>query len=91
MIYGPPDWITTAGMVALTALANVDPVARPHAEALLYGLIRPASSPIELMCVAQPLAHCLLQLPGLDPDTKASFRELRAEMERGNAPASGTA
>lgn len=81
MIFGPPDWITTAGMVALTALANVDPVARPHAEGLLYGLIRPAASPIELACVAQPLAHCLLQLPGLDADTKASFRELRAEME----------
>jgi hypothetical protein len=55
--------------------------ARPHAEGLLYGLIRPAASPIELACVAQPLAHCLLQLPGLDADTKASFRELRAEME----------
>ncbi len=82
MIFGPPDWITTAGMIALTALANVDPVARPHAEALLYGLIRPASSPIELVCVAQPLAHCLLQLPGLDADTRGSFRELRSEMER---------
>ena len=86
MIYGPPDWITTAGMVALTALANIDPVARPHAEALLYGLIRPAPSAIELACVAQPLAHCLLQLPGLDADTKKSFRELRAEMERGSTP-----
>lgn len=82
MVFGPPDWITTAGMVALTALANVDPVARPHAEGLLYGLIRPAASAIELTCVAQPLAHCLLQLPGLDADTKQSFRELRAEMER---------
>lgn len=82
MIFGPPDWITTAGIVALTALANVDPAARPHAEGLLYGMIRPASSPIELACVAQPLAHCLLQLPGLDADTKASFRELRSEMER---------
>jgi tetratricopeptide (TPR) repeat protein len=80
MIFGPTDWITTAGMVALTALANIDPVARPHAEALLYGLIRPATSPIELMCVAQPLAHCLLQLPGLDADTRKSFRDLRAEM-----------
>jgi tetratricopeptide (TPR) repeat protein len=86
MIYGPPDWITTAGMVALTALANIDPVARPHAEALLYGLIRPAPSAIELACVAQPLSHCLLQLPGLDADTKKSFRELRAEMERGATP-----
>jgi tetratricopeptide (TPR) repeat protein len=82
MVFGPPDWITTAGMVALTALANIDPVARPHAEGLLYGLIRPASSPIELTCVAQPLAHCLLQLPGLDAETRKSFRELRAEMER---------
>ncbi len=82
MVFGPPDWITTAGLVALTALANVDAVARPHAEALLYGMIRPASSAIELTCVAQPLAHCLLQLPGLDADTRKSFRELRAEMER---------
>jgi len=82
MVFGPPDWITTAGLVALTALANVDPVARPHAEALLYGMIRPAGSAIELTCVAQPLAHCLLQLPGLDADTRKSFRELRAEMER---------
>jgi hypothetical protein len=32
------------------------------------------------MCVAQPLAHCLLQLPGLDADTRKSFRDLRAEM-----------
>lgn len=82
MVFGPPDWITTAGMVALTMLTNVDPVARPHAEELLYGLIRPASSAIELTCVAQPLAHCLLQLPDLDAETKRSFRELRAEMER---------
>ena len=82
MIFGPPDWITTVGMVALVVLANVDQTARPHAEGLLYGLIRPASSPIEVACVAQPLAHCLLQLPGLDAETRQTFRDLRADMER---------
>ncbi len=85
MVLGPPDWITTAGMVALTALANIDPVARPHAEGLLYGLIRPATSSIEHDTIALPLAHCLLQLPGLDPETRQSFRELRAEMEQVSA------
>ncbi len=82
MIFGPPDWITTVGMIALVVLANVDQTARPHAEGLLYGLIRPASSPIEVACVAQPLAHCLLQLPGLDAETRKTFRDLRADMER---------
>lgn len=82
MVFGPPDWITSVGMVALVVLANVDPTARPHAEALLYGLIRPATSPIEMACVAQPLAHCLLQLPGLDAETRKSFRDLRSDMER---------
>lgn len=82
LVLGVPDWSATAGIIALVALTNMDPTARREAEGLLYSLIRPASSVIELGCVAQPLAHCLLQLPELAPETRQSFRELRADMER---------
>ena len=81
LVYGPVDWISTAGLVALTRLAGAEPDLLAEIEPMLEEASALATTPIHHMCLIEPSVHLLLQLPGMSLSTKRSRRARRAELE----------
>jgi tetratricopeptide (TPR) repeat protein len=74
---GPMDWTVDAAIIALTALAQVEPAISPELIELFLELVRHQPCPGHV-CYLRAAVHCFQQLPGLTRE----YREWAAEYQR---------
>jgi hypothetical protein len=79
MVYGPSDWTTTAGIIALGVLARKDPNIRRDVEQV-YNWLRSQIPPEGFCCWAYPLACTWLALGNHDPGTQAQIDQWRQQL-----------
>jgi tetratricopeptide (TPR) repeat protein len=80
LILGPIDWLSTAGLVAVTRLCDREPALVPVATRYLDDAMAAPVSPIVHMCLRHPAAELLVQLPGASPSQRSARRAIRAEV-----------
>jgi tetratricopeptide (TPR) repeat protein len=74
---GPMDWTVDAAIIALTALAQIEPGISGELTELFLDLVRNQPRPGHV-CYLQAVVHCFQQLPGLTKE----YREWSAEYQR---------
>jgi tetratricopeptide (TPR) repeat protein len=77
---GPMDWTVDAAIVALTALAQIEPEIVPDVTGLFLDLLEHQPRPGHL-CYEQALIRCFPQLPGLPGELRASIDRYREAWE----------
>jgi tetratricopeptide (TPR) repeat protein len=80
LVDGPVDWVATAGLVGIAAIAERDPAARAGAiEALAGALDLRPMSPVVFMCIMEPCVALLRLQKALPEALAARVRRLHAE------------
>lgn len=80
LLFGPVDWTTTAGIVAMTELAYRGGPPRDEALEWFARLEALPMSPSVYENVALPLVECMLQLDFLDADRLEALRARRRDL-----------
>ncbi|MCA9610564.1 MAG: hypothetical protein KC619_33440, partial [Myxococcales bacterium] len=80
LLFGPIDWTTTAGIVAMTELAFRGGDARDEALEWFAELEALPMSPSVFENVAVPLVECMLQLDFLPPERLEALRARRRDL-----------
>jgi len=81
IVYGPVDWTTTAGLLALTDVARRDPSCADDIRSLFFSLLHVPMSPIWFMCSWQPIWQMLQHFPNLDRRTRAKVQQTVDDLE----------
>jgi hypothetical protein len=82
LLHGPVDWTTTAGIIAACELGRSEPdLADEIRDEALGELLKEPTGPIQHGCVFGPLVRCMLRLPNLPEDLKASLTGIRDKLE----------
>jgi tetratricopeptide (TPR) repeat protein len=77
LLYGPVDWSTSAGIVALTAVARTDRTRAAASVRLMMDLLLRETMPIRYQCIHKVVVPCLLALSGLPASLRAELIRLR--------------
>ncbi|HTM23246.1 MAG TPA: tetratricopeptide repeat protein [Kofleriaceae bacterium] len=79
LVYGPTDWTTTAGIIALGVLARKEPAIRAEVEQV-YGWLRSQIPAEGFCCWAYPLACTWLALGKHDDITRTRLEQWKQEL-----------
>ena len=79
LVYGPTDWTTTAGIIAMGALARKDPAIRGEVEQV-FGWMRTQVPAEGFCCWAYPLACTWLALGNHDDVTRARLEQWKQQL-----------
>ena len=77
LVQGPVDWTSTAGVIALCQIALLEPEHCEPIVELLLGILRAVDSPIDFMCLSEPIVHNLLRIPNLPPEVRKGLVDYR--------------
>jgi tetratricopeptide (TPR) repeat protein len=79
LVYGPPDWSSSAAIVAVTVAARVEPARTTAALELLLPVLSETITPIRYQNLHAIVVPCLLALPALAQDVRARLIRTRHE------------
>ena len=81
LLYGPSDWVTSAGLIALAWLARANPALRPEAEGVFQWL-RGRLPPQGFSCWEAPLVNLWLGLEHHGEPQRLALEQWRDEYEQ---------